>query len=363
MKVETKYSLLTFYKFVDIQEPKDEVQKLYRFTRDIGLRGRIFIGEEGINATVTGNIGQIHALLLYLDSNQYFKDIPDIDSKATQVDGHKFPKMIVRYRKEIVSLGEIYSAADIEKVKSKMSVEDFKRLMDEENDDYLILDMRNNYEYKLGHFKKAIPAGTVNFRDLQSIIDHYKEQFDNKKIVMYCTGGIRCEKVAVYLDQQGFKDVKQLDGGVVKYVNKYKDGNWLGNLYTFDDRVSTEVGDERTTSIISECHYSGQKAKNYYNCRYGPCNAQIIAKPKEYRKHLGFCSEECSEKAKEDILIRDVNFDPIHYKALRSEIKQDNSKREQIVTGIAKHVTEWLEGVNFNHKIPVKEKLILPVLE
>lgn len=363
MKIETKYSLLTFYKFVDIPDPKAEVAKLYRYTRDIGLRGRIFIGEEGINAQITGNIGQLHALLLYLDNNEYFKDIPDIDTKATRVDEHKFPKMIVRYKKEIVALGEVYTAADIEKVKSKMSVEEFKKVMDEENDDYLILDMRNNYEYKLGHFKKAIPAGTVSFQDLQSIIDHYKEQFNNKKIVMYCTGGIRCEKVAVYLDKQGFKDVKQLDGGVVKYVNKYNDGNWLGNLYTFDDRVSTDIGDKNTNVIISECHYTGQKAKNYYNCRYGPCNAQIIAKPKEYRKHMGFCSEECSHKAKEDILIRDANFDPIQYKMLRSEIKQDNSKREQIVNGIAKHVTEWLEGVEFNHKTPIKEQIILPVVD
>lgn len=359
MKIETRYSLLTFYKFVDIADPKSEVQKLYRFTRDIGLKGRIFIGEEGINATVTGNIGQLNALMLYMDNNEYFKDIPDIDSKATEVDGHKFPKMIVRYRKEIVALGEIYSASDIEKVKSKISVDEFKKVMDEENDDYLILDMRNNYEYKLGHFKKAIPAGTVNFRDLQSIIDHYKMQFDNKKIIMYCTGGIRCEKVAVYLDRQGFKDVKQLDGGVVKYVNKYKDGNWLGNLYTFDDRVSAEVGDENTTTIISECHYTGQKAKNYYNCRYGPCNSQIIAKPKEYRKHMGFCSEECAENAKQDILIRDVKFDPINYKELRGAIKQDSSKREQIVNGIAKHLTEWLDGVEFNHKTPVLEEIEL----
>jgi UPF0176 protein len=360
MKRETKYSLLTFYKFVDIAEPEKEVQKLYRFTRDIGLRGRIFIGEEGINATVTGNIGQIHALLLYLDNNQYFKDIPDIDSKANEVDGHKFPKMIVRYRKEIVSLGEIYSASDIEKVRSKISVEDFKKVMDEENDDYLILDMRNNYEYKLGHFKKAIPAGTVNFRDLQSIIDHYKKQFDNKKIIMYCTGGIRCEKVAVYLDRQGFKDVKQLDGGVVKYVNKYKDGNWLGNLYTFDDRVSTEVGDENTSTIISECHYTGEKAKNYYNCRYGPCNAQIIAKPKEYRKHMGFCSEECSEKAKTDILIRDVKFDPINYKELRGKVKQNPDSKEEIAKGIARHIEAWLSDVEFNHKTPVAEEILLP---
>ncbi|MFN3196347.1 MAG: rhodanese-related sulfurtransferase [Chlorobiota bacterium] len=363
MKKETRYSLLTFYKFVDIENPKAEVKKLYRFTRDIGLRGRIFIGEEGINATVTGNIGQVHALMLYLENNQYFKDIPDIEAKATEVDEHKFPKMIVRYRKEIVALGEVYSAAEIEKVKSKMSVEEFKKVMDEENDDYLILDMRNNYEYKLGHFKNAIPAGTVNFRDLQSIIDHYKEQFDNKKIVMYCTGGIRCEKVAVYLDQQGFEDVKQLDGGVMKYVNKYKDGNWLGNLYTFDDRVSTDVGDENTTTIISECHYTGEKAKNYYNCRYGPCNAQIIAKPKQYRKHMGFCSEQCANRAKEDILIRDVKFDPLEYKQLRGKIKQDNSKREEVVAGIAKHIEEWLRGAEFNHKTPVEEEIVLPEVE
>ena len=105
MKKETKYSLLTFYKFVDIENPQAEVQKLYRYTRDIGLKGRIFIGEEGINATVTGNIGQVHALMLYLDNNEYFKNISDIDSKATEVDNHKFPKNDSKIQKRNSSIG------------------------------------------------------------------------------------------------------------------------------------------------------------------------------------------------------------------------------------------------------------------
>lgn len=362
MKKETSYKLLTFYKFVDIENPKEEVEKMKRYLRDIGAKGRIYIGEEGINATLTCNIGQLQALRYYLENNKYFNDIPDIETKSNEVEEHKFPKMIVRYRPEIVALGERYSAEDIERVKHKISPEEFKEVIDKEKDDYVILDMRNNYEYKLGHFKGALPAGTVNFRDMEKVINHYKQQFQEKKIIMYCTGGIRCEKVAVYLEKEGFKDVQQLDGGVVKYVNKFNDGNWEGNLYTFDDRVSTPVMKGDKHKIIAECHYTGEPNEDYHNCRYGPCNAQIIAKPKEYRKHMGYCSEECAENAKKDIQIRDVKWDPINYKELRGEIKQDPTREEEIKQGIRKHIEEWLDGVEFNHKHPVEEEIILPEL-
>ena len=238
MKIETKFYLLTFYKFVDIKNPKDEVREMRQFCKDNGMKGRIYISEEGINAQLTANIGQTKALKLYLNSNKFFTDIPDIDDKATEVDNHKFPKMIVRYRPEIVTLGKVYPSERIRNSAFKISPDELKDIFDNKKEkDYIILDMRNNYEYKLGHFKGAIPAGTINFRDLPDVIDKYKQNLGQKEGIMYCTGGIRCEKVAAFLEDKGLPGVKQLDGGVVKYVNKFNDGNWLGNLYTFDDRV------------------------------------------------------------------------------------------------------------------------------
>lgn len=355
-KEKTQYKLLTFYKFVDIDDPMSVVADHKQFCKDIGLKGRIYIGEEGINATVTGNTGQITAYQLYLDSIEYFKNIDDIENKSCVVDEHKFKKMVVRYRQEIVALGEKYSAEDIKKAKHKISVDDFKNLLDSERDDYVVIDMRNNYEYKLGHFKNAIPAGTVNFRDLKKVLNHYKEEFSDKQIIMYCTGGIRCEKAAVMLEKADIPNIYQLDGGVVKYVNKYKSDNWKGNLYTFDERVSCSVDDDH--EVISECHYTGEPAEEFHNCRYGPCNAQFIAKPKEYRKHMGFCSHECADNAYHDLLIKDEDWDSMEYKKLRGLIKQDESKKEEITEIIQTHLKKKLTGVQFNHSHPIKEKLL-----
>jgi len=359
MKIKKKFKLLTFYKFVDIENPQEVVNEHKIFCEDIGIKGRIFIGEEGINATLSCNEGQYKAYQLFLNSSKYFNDIADIEEKITNVTSHQFPKCIVRYRKEIVTLGTTYKAKEIEEFKNKIKVEEFKNLLDKNQDDFVVLDMRNNYEFQLGHFKNAIPAGTVNFRDVKDYVSDFKEKFKDKQIIMYCTGGIRCEKLAVMFENEGLNGVKQLDGGVVKYVNNFNDGNWLGNLYTFDGRVSTKVGDENTHTIISRCHYSNEPAEDYFNCRYGPCNLQIIAKPKEFRKHLGFCCEECYDKAYNDLLIKDDKFDPIQYKDLRIELKQNPSKKEEIEEIIRLHLRKWIKGVTFKHKTPINYERML----
>lgn len=350
MYLELNYTLLTFYKFVDISDAREVVAAHREFCLDIGLRGRIFIGEEGISATLTGRTGQIKAYRLYLDSIPYFRDIPDIDAKACKVDGHKFHKMLVRYRKEIVALGKTFTAEQIRQATHKISVDDFKRLLERNDDSYVILDMRNDYEYKLGHFENAVPAGTIRFREVPQLVEQYKRQFGAKSVVMYCTGGIRCEKLAAMLEEQGMPGVFQLDGGIVKYVNKYRTEHWLGNLYTFDERVSCPVTDDEDKIVITKCHYTGESADIYFNCRYGPCNAQIIALPDEYKRHFGFCSEECYHNSLNDLLVRnDFSFDKKNYKILRGQIKANPNKRDEIKAQIANHIKVHLDGIAFNH--------------
>lgn len=354
----SKYTLLTFYKFVDIPNPHEVVEDHLQFTLDIGMRGRIYIGEEGINATVSGNEGQIKAYRLYLDSIDYFKDIPDIDDKSCPVPEHMFEKMHVRYRKEIVALGEKYTAKDIQNSKHKMNIDEFKKVMDENDNNYVIIDMRNNYEYELGHFKNAIPAGTLTFKDTERLIDHYKENFSDKKLIMYCTGGIRCEKVSVLLEKKGLPGVYQLDGGIVKYINKHNDGNWLGNLYTFDNRVSCYIGDDGNHTIIAKSHYSGKSAEDMFNCRYGPCNDQIIATKQEYEEHMGFCSEQCAHNAMDDLYIKKEDFDYMDYKKLRIEVKNNPEKKYENYSKAKLHLQKRLEGIEFNHKSPKTHDLI-----
>lgn len=356
MKNETSYRLLTFYKFVDIERPRDIVADMYRFCRDTGMRGRVFIGEEGINATLSVNEGQERALKLWLASHEEFRDIPYIDEKAQEIPEHAFPKMIVRYREEIVALGVKYRQEEIERHKHKISPDEFKQRLEREPDSLAILDLRNNYEYKLGHFKGAIPAGTINFRDTADFLEKYREHLKGKDVVMYCTGGIRCEKASKMLVDAGIQKPLQLDGGVVNYVNRHDDGNWLGNLYTFDGRISTEVVSPEKKTVIGRCHYTGEPAEEYHNCRYGPCNAQIIAKPKEYKKHMGFCSYQCAERGHEDLLIKDIEWDPFEYKQARIEIKNHPESREEVMAEVRRHLEEELKGVKFNHDTPPDEE-------
>jgi UPF0176 protein len=149
-----KYTLLTFYKFVDI--PESELDSLAQvhldYTRDIGLRGRVYLGTEGISSTVTGNMGQCWAYRQFLESSDYFSDIPDIDAKSTPVEDHQFTRMSVKIRDEIVALGEKVTKSEVDKYHREITIDEFKKIVDEKNDEYAILDMRNDYEYRLGHF-------------------------------------------------------------------------------------------------------------------------------------------------------------------------------------------------------------------
>lgn len=355
-----KFTLLTFYKFVDVANPKDEVEKHLRFCKDIWMKGRIYIGSEGISSTVTCNEGQLQAYKMYLDSHELFNNPEDFDIKSCKVDSHKFPRMAVKHREEIVALWKKYSKEEIEEAWNRMEIDEFKDLIDNGNpDDYIILDMRNNHEYKLGHFKNAIPANTMNFRELENEIEDYKKQFWDKKVISYCTGWIRCEKSTVMLQKAWLKNTYQLDGWVVKYINTYNDGNWEGNLYVFDDRVSDFVWDDETHTTIWECNYTGKKTDNCENCRYSHCNARLIADKKEYKNHFGFCSRECADKAIASGHVKHVDFDSMHYKNERARIKVKPELEESIMNKIKTHLEEKLDWVEFNHKLSQKEDVII----
>lgn len=352
------YQLLTFYKFVDISDPHEEVARHKQFLVDIGMKWRIYIGEEGISATVTWNAWQVQAYKWYLSNSKFFNDIPYIDEKTTYVDDHQFEKMIVKYRPEIVALWAKVTAEQVRTADRILSVDDFKTIVDQQNDEWAILDMRNDYEWQLGHFKGAIPAWTVNFREVPDLLEKYKEKLKDKKVLMYCTWWIRCEKLSVLLKNEWLDNFYWLEGWVVNYTNKHNDGNRLGNLYTFDWRVSCQIGDETTNTPIASCIHTSKQTNNSDNCRYSPCNARITVDPKEHRKHMGFCSQECVNKAKQDLLIKNVDRDPIDYKSLRGIIKQDPTQKQAIITKTAAYIDKKLLHRTFVHKTSQKEKVL-----
>jgi UPF0176 protein len=357
-----KYTLLTFYKFVDIPEIElDQIaQEHLDFCRDIGLKWRVYIGTEWISSTVTGNDGQCWSYRSFLDSSKYFQNIPDIDSKATSVNDHQFPRMSVKIRNEIVTLWEKVTAEEVQKYHKEIKIEEFKEIIDgKKSDEYAILDMRNDYEYRLGHFKNAIPAGTDNFREVPKLLEKYKRELGGKKIIFYCTGWIRCEKASVIMNKAWMNELYSLQWGVVKYVNEYNDGNWLGNLYTFDGRVSTQVGDTHTHTTIGECLYTGENTDNCENCRYAPCNARLIATSTAYKKHMWFCSEECYLKAREDGLIKVVDWDKMNYLELGHIWRNDTTKKEEIMLSIEKHLDAKLSKIEWRYTESQKEENIV----
>lgn len=361
MRRKQHYKLLTFYKFVDIADPEKETEQHYIFTRDIGMKGRIYISQEGISATMTCNMWQYHAYRMFLSTNPYFKDIDNIEDKWMDVDGHKFDKMIVKHRKEIVALGDIVTAQQVDEKLQTISPDELKKIIDkQENEDYAILDMRNTYEYKLWHFKGAEPAGTINFRDVDEMFASYKEKYkDKKKVIMYCTWGIRCDKLSVMLKNKWLDNFYALEGWVVTYTNKFGDGNRLGSLYTFDGLVSTRVNPDENHTTIGQCIYTGHHTDNPENCRYSPCNARILARKKDYRLHAGFCSQACYDNARKDILIKtDDSFDRMNYKELRGHVKQGQLTLEQAAQKVQEHLDHEFGEIQYNHTTSQKEDIV-----
>lgn len=323
------------------------------------MKWRIYIGNEGISATATCNDGQLKAYKLFLNNNSYFNDVEDqIDTKSSPVEQHMFHKMIVKYRQEIVALGTTITQEAYERSLQELTDQELKEVIDNNNKDWVILDMRNSYEYKLWHFKNAIPAGTINFREVENLLDDYKNQFQDKKVLMYCTWGIRCDKLSVMLKEKGIDNFYALQWWVVQYVNKHNDGNWLGNLYTFDGVISKKVGDEETHTTIGKCIYSDLETNNCENCRYSPCNARIIARKKQYKRHGGFCSKECFEKAHQDGLVKNDRFDDFNYKALRGDVKAWLLSQGAYIQMVQQHLDEFVIDKYFSHATSQKEELV-----
>lgn len=356
-----KYKLITIYKFVDIpkSELKEVAQEHLDFVRDLDIKCRIYIGTEWISSTLTGNIWQVEAYRWYLERSKYFKNIEGFYEKSSDVDGHKFPRTQVKIRDEIVKLWEVVTSEEIEKYKKKISPDEVKRIIDEQDPNYVILDMRNDYEYELWHLKWAMPAGTVNFREVPDLLERYEQKIKGKKVIWYCTWGIRCEKARALANRDLDTEFYAIDGWVMWYVNTHNDGNWLWNLYTFDDRVSMQVWDDEIHTTIGKCIYSWKLTNNATNCRYSECNARIIASEEEFRVHGGFCSSECLEWAKNTWLVKNASWDKLDYKALKNDTRQHPSHKDDNIDKVGKHLEEITKKVEYNHKTSQKEWVLV----
>lgn len=286
-----KIKVVSFYKFADVENPKRLVKEVRRFCEAEGILGRVLVSNEGINGSVSADERKIKKFEEFIRSYENFSDIRFKESECLECP---FNKLKVLHRNEIVS---IKRGVDLNKRGEYIKPEEFLSLYDEDGnlrDDVLLLDTRNDYEYKVGKFKGATHLNTKTFREFPEKLDEIKDK-RNKKVVMYCTGGIRCEKASAILKEKGFENVKQLEGGIIGFCQQYPDTVWDGKLFVFDKRLVTPINKQNNKPITS-CEYCGKECDLYRNCRNDNCD-RLVVLCRDCRHNLnGACSDKCYEE-------------------------------------------------------------------
>lgn len=273
--------VLLYYKFTKVNRPDFEVIQHKLVCRGIGIMGRIIIASEGINGTVAGTRSQLKEYVRYMDEHPLFSDIV---FKWSYSERMPFHKLIVKNRPEIVTLGKEVNMAKTGKYLKPQQLHD----MLENNEDVVMVDMRNNYEFEVGRFEGAIQPDTNHFFELPKKVKNLNN-VKNKKVVTYCTGGIRCEKASALLKEEGFEDVYQLEGGIVKYLEQFPDGHFVGKNFVFDDRMVTNKDTKSGQKVLSKCEHCKAPSDRYIDCAKPDCHQLFICCKDCEMKYEGLC--------------------------------------------------------------------------
>lgn len=280
---------ISFYRYVNIPEPQKLRDELFQKWTELGCFGRIYLANEGINAQMSVPDNNWDDFVKLLFSYSYFKDVPF--KHAVDGNGKSFYKLIIKVRQKIVADGIDEPGFDPSKTGTYLNAEEFNKAM--EDKDTIVIDMRNHYESEVGRFEGAFCPDADTFREeLPLVIDHLKGKED-KKILMYCTGGIRCEKASAYFKYKGFKDVNHLHGGIIQYAKEVKEQNleskFKGVNFVFDERV----GERITNDVLSTCHQCGKPCDHHVNCKNDDCHLLFIQCDECAEKMNGCCTPEC----------------------------------------------------------------------
>lgn len=282
--------VLLFYKYVHIENPEQFRDEQRALLEKLGMKGRYLIAHEGINGTCEGTPEAVNEYVKIITKDSRFSDMHIKYSIGT---GDAFPKIKIRVRPEIIALGlgeEDFDPNETTGVHLKP--EELHRWFSE-NKDFTIIDMRNDYEHAVGHFPNSVLPKLENFRDLPQLIDDL-EEYKDKKVLTVCTGGVRCEKASGYLMKKGFKEVYQLDGGMVSYMEKYPAQNFLGAMYTFDNRNVIDY-DNGNHPVIGKCIECSAPTEKYRDCKFDSCHGQYLICDECFAKHGKlFCANRCS---------------------------------------------------------------------
>lgn len=287
-----QFKILLYYKYINLDDPQEIVEWQKKVCDSLNLKGRILIGDEGINGTLAGGEKEVDKYIKQTTTRPEFKAM---EWKISWSDKQVFPRMKVTYRTEIVTLGVKKTGTDVS-IDNKAHYIEPEELFDlyEKGEDFLILDARNLYEAKIGKFKDAITPPIDSFREFPAFTKTI-EKYKDKNIVTYCTGGIRCEKASAYLRENGFNKVRQLHGGIQTYGDKTGGKYFEGEMFIFDDRLHVPVNTV-DPKVIAQCHFCSKKVSKYVDCNVSGCPSLFICCDSCEKEHQGTCSKECLDK-------------------------------------------------------------------
>lgn len=286
---EKNYYVIAYYCFTSIDDPVLEVIKHKEFFKDRDIKSRIYISKEGINAQMSGSIPDAEAYIAWMRSDPRFVNI---DFKIHLHHENVFPRATVKVREQLVAMD---TKVDIAEGGAHLSPKAWKEMLDQKDENTVLLDVRNDYEWKIGHFEGAELPCLEQFREFPEYAKHLSQEKDLKqtKVMMYCTGGIRCELYSALLKKEGFENVYQLEGGVIGYGLKEGSDHWKGKLFVFDDRLAVPIKEGEKPEIISSCLYCGCSCDVYYNCANMDCNELFLCCLKCAETYQGCCCSEC----------------------------------------------------------------------
>ncbi len=287
----TARNTLSFYAYAHLPDPDEFRDAFYKELDSISVLGRIYVAHEGINAQISVPVENLQRLKDYLDSISFLKNIRL--NLAVEDDGKSFFTLAIKVRNKIVADGIEDENFDVTKSGGHLNAAGFNRLSDQP--DTIIVDMRNHYESEVGFFDKAILPPMETFREgLPMVADMLKDEKE-KNIIMYCTGGIRCEKASAYLKYRGYQNVFQLDGGIIEYARQVEQqgltNKFIGKNFVFDERLGERISDD----VVATCHLCGVASDTHVNCANDACHLLFIQCAACAKEYSGCCSVACKE--------------------------------------------------------------------
>lgn len=316
---------LSFYRYANIGDPQAFRDQLFMDWDALGVLGRIYVAREGINGQLSLPKANLEAFRATLDQFDFLRNTRL--NFAIEDDGKSFFKLTIKVRNKIVADGLNDETFDVTKRGQHLSAEAFNALTD--RPETIVVDMRNHYESEVGHFENAITPPVTTFREALPLVVDMLEDKKDQPIVMYCTGGIRCEKASAWLRHNGFKEVYQLDGGIIEYTRQVEQmglpNKFHGKNFVFDERLGERISRE----VIAHCHQCGEPADTHVNCANDACHLLFIQCPECAEQYHGCCSKQCSDfiqlpeeerkEKRKELTFNGASFGQGHYRAFQKE--------------------------------------------